>query len=85
MPRHAPTDLSSAAIECLLALRSAASEGRKVSAVQVACHLGVTTQAASEMFRRLAADGLRPAALVLALRGEADLSLFHRVPERAGR
>lgn len=30
----------------------------KVTAAQVARHLGVTTQAASEMFRRLVADGL---------------------------
>ncbi len=58
MPRRAPADLSSAAIEYLLALRSAATEGRKMSAAQVARQLGVSTQAASEMFRRLAAEGL---------------------------
>lgn len=58
MPRHAPPDLSSAAQEYLLELRIAAGEGRRVSAAQVARHHGVTTQAASEMFRRLIADGL---------------------------
>jgi DtxR family Mn-dependent transcriptional regulator len=35
-----------------------AGDGRRVTAAQVARHLGVTTQAASEMFRRLAADRL---------------------------
>jgi len=61
MPRrHDPRDLSSAAQEYLLALRVMAgtSEDGRVSAAQVARHLGVTTQAASEMFRRLTADGL---------------------------
>lgn len=61
MPRrHDPRDLSAAAQEYLLALRVAAgaSDGSRVSAAGVARHLGVTTQAASEMFRRLTADGL---------------------------
>ena len=56
--RHEPRDLSSAAQEYLLALRVMAADGSKVTAAQVARRLGVTTQAASEMFRRLVADGL---------------------------
>ena len=59
MPRRQDhRDLSSAAQEYLLALRVMAADGSKVTAAQVARHLGVTTQAASEMFRRLVADGL---------------------------
>ena len=61
MPRRPdPKDLSSAAQQYLLALRvsSGAGDGAKVTAAGVARHLGVTTQAASEMFRRLVADGL---------------------------
>jgi DtxR family Mn-dependent transcriptional regulator len=61
MPRrHDQRDLSAAAQEYLLALRVAAGadEGGRVTAAQIARHLGVTTQAASEMFRRLVADGL---------------------------
>ena len=61
MPRHKDQrDLSAAAQEYLLALRvgSGSADGAKVSAAGVARHLGVTTQAASEMFRRLVADGL---------------------------
>jgi DtxR family Mn-dependent transcriptional regulator len=56
--RHDATDLSSAAQEYLLALRVMAVDGSKVTAAQVGRHLGVSTQAASEMFRRLIADGL---------------------------
>jgi DtxR family Mn-dependent transcriptional regulator len=56
--RHDPSDLSSAAQEYLLALRVMAGDGSRVTAAQVGRHLGVTTQAASEMFRRLGADGL---------------------------
>jgi DtxR family Mn-dependent transcriptional regulator len=56
--RHEPRDPSSAAQEYLLALRVMAADGSKVTAAQVARRLGVTTQAASEMFRRLVADGL---------------------------
>ena len=57
--RHDPRDLSLAAQEYLLALRiSSGSDTAKVTAAGIARHLGVTTQAASEMFRRLAADGL---------------------------
>jgi DtxR family transcriptional regulator, iron-dependent repressor len=59
--RHASAeqrDLSSAAQEYLLALRVMAVDGSRVTAAQVARRLGVSTQAASEMFRRLTADGL---------------------------
>ncbi len=61
MPRrHDQRELSEAAQEYLLALRVAAGadDGGRVSAAGIARHLGVTTQAASEMFRRLVADGL---------------------------
>ena len=61
MPRRQdPRDLSAAAQEYLLALRvgTGTGDGAKVTAAGVARHLGVTTQAASEMFRRLVADGL---------------------------
>jgi len=53
-----PADLSSAAQEYLLALRVASGGDARVSAAQIARRLGVSTQAASEMFRRLVADGL---------------------------
>ncbi len=58
--RHDARDLSAAAQEYLLALRvlDGSEDPGRVTAAQVARHLGVTTQAASEMFRRLAADGL---------------------------
>ena len=56
--RHDASDLSSAAQEYLLALRVMAGDGSRITAAQVGRHLGVTTQAASEMFRRLTADGL---------------------------
>jgi len=52
------TDLSSAAQQYLLALRVMAAPGARVTASQVARKLGVTTQAASEMFRRLTGEGL---------------------------
>ncbi len=61
MPRrHDQRDLSSAAQQYLLALRVlvGSDDADRVTAAQVARHLGVTTQAASEMFRRLTADGL---------------------------
>ncbi len=61
MPRRSdPRDLSAAAQEYLLALRvtAGADDGTRATAAQIARHLGVTTQAASEMFRRLVADGL---------------------------
>jgi len=58
--RHDPRDLSNAAQEYLLALRVlvGSDDTGRVTAAQIARHLGVTTQAASEMFRRLVADGL---------------------------
>ena len=58
--RHDARDLSAAAQEYLLALRvlDGSDDAGRVTAAQVARHLGVTTQAASEMFRRLTADGL---------------------------
>ncbi|MFP5341340.1 MAG: metal-dependent transcriptional regulator [Candidatus Limnocylindria bacterium] len=86
MPRHRdPRDLSAAAQEYLLALRVSAGsgDGTRVSAAQIARHLGVTTQAASEMFRRLTADGLvehtddRALRLTTAGRAAAD-AIFRR-------
>jgi DtxR family Mn-dependent transcriptional regulator len=57
--RHKPSnDLSSSAQEYLLTLRIMAGDGSRITAAQVARKLGVSTQAASEMFRRLASDGL---------------------------
>jgi len=64
MSRHAParprtpSELSSAAQEYLLTLRVMAGDGARITASQVARRLGVSTQAASEMFRRLAGEGL---------------------------
>lgn len=61
MPRrHDQRDVSAAAQEYLLALRvmAGAEDDGRVTAAQIARHLGVTTQASSEMFRRLVADGL---------------------------
>ena len=86
MPRRQDQrDLSSAAQEYLLALRiGGGGDGSKVTAAGVARHLGVTGQAASEMFRRLAADGLvehvdggRDLALTTAGRAAAD-AIFRR-------
>ncbi len=59
-PRHDPHDLSTAAQQYLLTLRvmAGSADGGRVTAAQVARSLGVTTQASSEMFRRLLADGL---------------------------
>lgn len=56
--RHANRDLSTAAQEYLLSLRVMAGDGARVTAAQVGRKLGVSPQAASEMFRRLVADGL---------------------------
>ena len=56
--RTDPSDLSSAAQEYLLALRVMAGDGSRVNVAQIGRHLGVSTQAASEMFRRLIADDL---------------------------
>ncbi len=55
---HQPSDLSTAAQEYLLALRIMAVDGSRVTVAQVGRRLEVSTQAASEMFRRLVADGL---------------------------
>jgi DtxR family Mn-dependent transcriptional regulator len=51
-------EISGAAQEYLLALRVMAVDGGRVTAAQVGRHLGVSTQAASEMFHRLGKDGL---------------------------
>jgi DtxR family Mn-dependent transcriptional regulator len=56
--RHDSADISAAAQEYLLALRVMGSDGRVATAAQLGRHVGVSTQAASEMCRRLAADGL---------------------------
>ncbi len=56
--RHDPADISAAAQEYLLALRVMGSGGRVATAAQLGRHVGVSTQAASEMCRRLAVDGL---------------------------
>jgi DtxR family Mn-dependent transcriptional regulator len=56
--RRASSDLSGAAQEYLLALRSAAVDGARATAATVARHVGVSTQAASEMYRRLAGEDL---------------------------
>jgi DtxR family transcriptional regulator, Mn-dependent transcriptional regulator len=56
--RHDSAAISAAAQEYLLALRVMGSDGRVATAAQLGRHVGVTTQAASEMCRRLAADGL---------------------------
>ncbi len=52
------SELSSTAQEYLLTLRVMVGDGARITASQVARRLGVSTQAASEMFRRLAGDGL---------------------------
>ena len=83
MRRHDPSSLSAAAQEYLLALRVMAGDGSRVKAAQVGRHLGVSTQAASEMFRRLTADGLveqadgRELTLTAAGRAAAD-GIFRR-------
>lgn len=81
--RHEAQDLSNAAQEYLLALRVMAGDGSHVRAAQVARRLGVSTQASSEMFRRLVADGLvrqadgRDLILTSAGRAAAD-AIFRR-------
>lgn len=80
---HSQSALSAAAQDYLLALRVMAVDGSRVTAAQVGRRLGVSTQAASEMFRRLAADGLvcqadgRELALSDAGRAAAD-AIFRR-------
>jgi DtxR family Mn-dependent transcriptional regulator len=56
--RHADQDLSTAAQEYLLSLRVMTGDGARATAAQIGRKLGVSPQAASEMFRRLVADGL---------------------------
>ena len=81
--RHETHDLSTAAQDYLLTLRVMAGDGSHVKAAQVARRMGVTTQAASEMFRRLASDGLvnqsdgRELVLTNAGRAAAD-AIFRR-------
>lgn len=81
--RHDPADISAAAQEYLLALRVMASDDRVTTTAQVGRHVGVTTQAASEMCRRLAADNLvesiggRGLVLTTAGRAAAD-AIFRR-------
>lgn len=81
--RHDPADISAAAQEYLLALRGMATDGRHVTAAQVGRQLGVSTQAASEMFKRLVADGLveqpvpRELSLTVPGRAAAD-AIFRR-------
>src|SRR6478672_3653260 len=76
-------DLSAAAQEYLLTLRVMAGDGSHVKAAQVARRVGVSSQAASEMFRRLVADGLvrqadaRDLVLTSAGRAAAD-AIFRR-------
>jgi DtxR family Mn-dependent transcriptional regulator len=83
MARPHTTDLSGAAQEYLLALRVMTADATHVSAAQVGRRLGVSTQAASEMFRRLVADDLvcqsggRELALTTAGRVAAD-AIFRR-------
>jgi DtxR family transcriptional regulator, iron-dependent repressor len=59
--RHAG-DLSSAAQEYLMVLRTLSGSDARITPAVVARRLGVTTQAASEMLRRLTADGVLSAA-----------------------
>lgn len=81
--RHEAQALTAAAQEYLLTLRVLTGEGDRVTAAQVGRRLGVTTQAASEMFRRLIADGLvvqadgRELSLTSAGRAAAD-AIFRR-------
>lgn len=81
--RSARHDLSGAAGEYLLALRGLGVDGTRATGAEVARHLGVSTQASSEMFRRLIADGLvcqpegRDLALTDAGRAAAD-AIFRR-------
>lgn len=83
MPHRNGSDISAAAQEYLLALRVMGSDGRVATTAQLGRHVGVSTQAASEMCRRLAADGLlepttgRGLVLTTAGRAAAD-SIFRR-------
>ncbi len=55
---HDPADISTAAQEYLLALRVMCGDGRQATTAHLGRRVGVSTQAASEMCRRLTADGL---------------------------
>src|SRR4029453_8769462 len=83
MPHRHDSDISAAAQEYLLALRVMGSDGRVATTAQLGRHGGVTTQAASEMCRRRAADGVgepatgRGLELTAAGRAAAD-AIFRR-------
>ncbi len=83
MSRRTASALSDAAQEYLLALRVAATDETRITAASIARHLGVSPQAASEMFRRLGSDGLvqatdgRELCLTAAGRAAAN-SIFRR-------
>ncbi len=55
---HDPADISAAAQEYLLALRLMCGDGHLATTAHLGRRVGVSTQAASEMCRRLTADGL---------------------------
>ncbi|HEY4752504.1 MAG TPA: metal-dependent transcriptional regulator [Candidatus Limnocylindrales bacterium] len=82
MRRHDTADISAAAQEYLLALRVMGSDGRTANTAQLGRRVGVSTQAASEMCRRLATDGLlEPAAgrgVVLTTAGRAAADAIFR-------
>ena len=82
MRRTDSADISAAAQEYLLALRVMGSDGRAATSAQLGRHVGVSTQAASEMCRRLASDGLlEPATgrgLVLTSAGRAAADAIFR-------
>ncbi len=82
MRRTDPADISAAAQEYLLALRVMGSEGRVATAAELGRHVGVSTQAASEMCKRLAGEGLlEPATgrgLVLTTAGRAAADAIFR-------
>jgi DtxR family transcriptional regulator, Mn-dependent transcriptional regulator len=65
-------DLSSAAQEYLMVLRTLSGNDARITAAVVARRLGVTTQAASEMLRRLSNDGLVASAHAGAATGSAS-------------
>src|SRR3954453_1525802 len=77
-----PADISAAPQEYLLALRVMGSDGRVATAAQLGRHVGVSTQAASEMCKRLAGEGLlEPATgrgLVLTNAGRAAADAIFR-------
>ncbi|MEO8208686.1 MAG: metal-dependent transcriptional regulator [Chloroflexota bacterium] len=56
--RHGDREMSTAAQEYLLKLRVMTGDGARVTAAMVGRKVGVSPQAASEMFRRLIVDGL---------------------------